>query len=515
MVDIKNLRSEADLVYAYVGSSQAYVDTIAGREDEPAMVGYAEYGVPWYSAACQGQAGLQDIAAYRALVENVHCSAWMDNTTIVTACALMSDEGPNVMTPLTVWDLVTFIRAVVCYERIYHHEHPDIDDERVNELLGGTVLKSVSLPIRAIEGGSILPDPWDGAHRLMCETWEESWGWLKRLHESVGSETLDGKNIQVVTEAWRAALGNADLQPTELVDFREVDKSWTSPSNQLLVETANVTSVDDTLMYLDPTEGFQKQSKRMRELGIYDVSQERRRQILSELNLRAYINQRIAEFFALPYACSAGRLPFRDHLHDRSLKVQQELVVAKVIDNRYAELGQSVKLRLPIFLSLALHSSITPEGLWFAIAELREEATKFRAHREGLDQALAGGDLKEFKKIGKALNTTVDNLLELAGKATTAAGAVVLENLAKGDIAPLGTGIGAAVAAAKGLFKSSFTERLMWRLRSPQLLWMNNLIDQSLHLTESMPDFSRIWEIPPNRQAIFAERFQRMAVLAS
>ena len=305
------------------------------------------------------QGGLQNIAAYRALVENVHCSAWMDNTTIVTACTLMSEEGPKVITPLTVWDLVTFVRAVVCYERIYHHEHPDIDDARVNQLLGGDVFKSVPLPIRAIEDGRILPDPWDGAHRFMCETWEESFGWLKRLHESVGSETLDGKQIQVVTEAWRAALGRTDLQPTELVDFKEVDLRWQSPSNQLLVDTANVTDVKDTRLYLDPNEGAQRQFKLNREAGI-DRFQEWRSHILSDLNLRAYINQRTAEFFALPYACSAGRLPFRDHLHDRAINVQRELVVAKVIDNRYAELAQSVKLRLPIFLSPALRSSITP-----------------------------------------------------------------------------------------------------------------------------------------------------------
>lgn len=515
MVDVNNLRSVTDLVEAYVGESQAYIDTITGREDEPAMLGYAEYGVPWSSGACQGQAGLQDIAAYRALVDNVQCSAWMDNTTIVTACALMSEDGPNVMTPLTVWDLVTFIRAVVCYERIYHQEHPDIDDVHVNQLLGGDVLRSVPLPIRATEGSRILPDPWDGAHKFICDTWEASFGWLKRLHKSVGSETLDGKQIQVVTEAWRSALGSADLQPKELVDFTEIDRRWMSPSNQLLVDTANVTGLNDTRIYLDPDEGFQQQFRAKRELGLHDESQERRSQILSELNLRAYINQRVAEFFELPYACSAGRLPFRRHLYDRAISVQQELTVARVIDNRYAELAQSVQLRLPIFLALALRSSITPESLWFAVAALREEATKFRAHREEMDQALARGDLKDFKNIGKALNTTVENLLELAGNATTSAGAVVLENLAKGDISPLGTGIGATVAAAQGLFKSSFRERLMWRLRKPQLLWINDLIDQSLHLTESMPDFSRVWNIPPNRQAIFGERFRLMAVLTS
>ena len=74
MVDVNKLRSVTDLVEAYVGESQAYVDPMIGREDEPAMVGYAEYGIPWYTAACQEQSGLQDIATYRALVENVHFS---------------------------------------------------------------------------------------------------------------------------------------------------------------------------------------------------------------------------------------------------------------------------------------------------------------------------------------------------------------------------------------------------------------------------------------------------------
>jgi len=514
MIDVDNLSSVTDLVKGYVGESQAYADTIGGREDEPAMVAYAEYGVPWHWAACQGQAGLRDIAAYRELVENVDCSAWMDNTTIVTACALMSKEGPNIMTPLTVWDLVTFVRAVVCYERIYHHEHPDIDDAWVNKALGGDVLKSVPLPIRST-GGRILPDPWDGAHRFVCETWEASFGWLKRLHESVGKETLDGRQIQTVTEAWRAALGNANLQPAELVDHKEVDRRWRSPSNQLLVDTANITAVNDTYIYLDPGEKFQRLFRQKRELGLHDESQERRSHILSDLNLRSYTNQRFAEFFTLPYTCSMGRLPFRRHLYDRAVSVQDELKAAKVIDNRYAELATGVQLRLPIFLALALRDAKTPEDLWGALAAMRAGASKFRAHREEMDQALGRGDLKEFKKIGKALNTTVENLLELAGNATVSAGAVVLENLAKGDIKPIGTSIGAAVAAAKGVFKSSFTERLMWRLRRPQLLWINNLIDQSLCLTESMPDFSRIWEIPPNRQAIFSERFRAIALLAS
>jgi hypothetical protein len=513
MTNQNNLHTVSELVEDALGDYQVYINTIAGHEDEPAMVGYAEFGVPWHSASCQERTGLKDIGVYRAQVGTVSCSAWMDNTTIVTACALMSEKGAEIMTPLTVWDLATFMRAAVCYERIYHHAHPDIDDAQINRWLGTDLLVSVPLPTRYAE--HILPDPWDGAHRFMCDTWFSSIGWLKRLHEAVGKGTLDGTQLQAVTNAWRAALGCRDLEASDLVDFEGVDRRWRSPSNQLLIDTANITTRDETIVSLDPDEGIQRVFRARREAGLQDSSREMRSHVLSDLNLRGYINQRIAEFFTLPYACSAARLPFRSHLYDRSLRIQQELTVAKLIDNRYAELAQTVQLRLPVFLAVALRSSTTPESLWDSIAELRDQGATFREHREEMDRTLARGDLKKAEEISRALHTSVGSLLKVAGTATTSASGVVLERIAKGDIAPVSTAISVGVAAAKGIFKSSFTDRLMWRLRKPELLWINNLVDQAHHLTEAMPDFSRMWEIPPNRQAVFAERFQKMAVLAS
>jgi hypothetical protein len=189
--------------------------------------------------------------------------------------------------------------------------------------------------------------------------------------------------------------------------------------------------------------------------------------------------------------------------------------VAKLIDDRYAELSEKVKLRLPVFLAVALRSADTPHGLWSGLADLRDQAFSFRAHREEMDLALERGDRKKIAEIGKVLHTSVESLLKVAGGAVTSAGGVVIERIAKGDLAPVSTAISATVAGAKNVFKSSFTDRLMWRLRKPELLWVNNLVEQSQHLTEAMPDFSRIWEIPQNRQAVFAERFQKMALLAN
>jgi hypothetical protein len=503
-MDINYLHSvsESDFVNACVRESQSFIDTFAGKEDSPAMLGYAEYGIPWYQPVCQDQEGLQDVVAYHAQVEDVHCSAWMDNTTIMVACNLMSENGAEAMTPLTVWDLVTFIRAVVCYEHIYHHEHPYIDDVHINKLLGGDVLKKVPVPFRAIDGDRFLPATWNGSHRFMCDTWADSFAWLQRLHDSVGSRSLDGQQIEEVTHAWRKALGKDDIQPKELVDFVGVNTRWTSPSNQLLKEMVDVTSLEDLQTYLDLNE---KLPQIFISEGINNI--------LSDLNLRSHVNQSIARFFALPYACSAARLPFLKYLYNRGLKVQQELYAAKLIDKRYEQLSQGVQLRLPVFLAIALREANNPPDLWIAIAKLRAEASKFRIHRAAMDRALIRGDLKEKKEVEAALNVSVDSLLEIAGSITSPAIAKLAEPLSKGDLPTMKDDISAVFAAGKGVLETSFVERLMWRLRKPQLLWINDLLDQSAHLTEALPDFSRVWQIPPNRQAVFVERFKHMAGL--
>ncbi len=305
----------------------------------------------------------------------------------------------------------------------------------------------------------------------------------------------------------------ADLQPQALVDFRELRPRWTSASNRRLLELADVTSVEETAVYVDPGERYQNRFRKERELGLPDHASRRLSELLSDLNLRAHINQQLADFFQIPYVCSAARLPFRRHLYDRAVRVQDSLTVMHVIENRYAELAGDVRLRLPVFLSLALLGSSKPEDLWHRLQELRWDARKFRIHRAALDAALARRDLAEMKETSKALYLTVDELWSVAGKASVAAGTSVVETLAQGDIATVKTGITAALAAGRELLRSSFRERLLWRLRRPHLLWLNSLIDQAQHLTEALPDLSRIWQIPEKQQSVFAERFAEMARL--
>jgi hypothetical protein len=508
-----SLASFHALIESSLADTDLAIATIAGHEDEPAMIAYADYGVPWHWSACQDDHGLRDIRSYKQSVGNGNCAAWMDNTTLVTAATLMSDMGPDAMTPLTVWDLVTVTRAVVCFEHIYHHSHPKVDDAQINAILGENVLIPIPVPLRQVEPNQVLPDPWDGAHRWMCEVWSDAYQWMAGLNRAVGSTTLDGQQLAAVTESWQVALHRDDLTPDMLVNFKALNVRWTSPSNRLLAETANATDVEDTTVYIDPSDSLRRLFQSRRELGIHDQSCERLSDLLSDLNLRSYINQRIADFFQLPYVCSAARIPFRRYLYNRAVEVRATLTTVGVIENRYGELGDNVRLRLPVFLALALLGCSKPGHIWARLAELRRDANKFRSCRSVLDEALARQDLKEAARVSKALHLAVEDVLAVAGRATAAVGIAVVDHIAHGDLSTIKTGVAALAAAGGEVFRSSFKDRLVWRLRRPDLLWLNNVTDQANALTEALPDFSRIWQIPENRQSMFAERFAGMARL--
>ncbi len=138
---------------------------------------------------------------------------------------LMSDAGNEYLTPLTLWDLATFFRAANSYQRLYHHEHPDVDDDLINGRLGADVLCSIPIPIAEnMPSGALLPEPWDGAHRRLCEIWGESFSWLRRLEANTDPGTLEGEGLTAVTAAWNAALGCDDLTPSDFARSSVVDR---------------------------------------------------------------------------------------------------------------------------------------------------------------------------------------------------------------------------------------------------------------------------------------------------
>jgi hypothetical protein len=256
-----------------------------------------------------------------------------------------------------------------------------VDDARINRMLGENVLHPIPLPHRSTEAGSWLPDPWDGAHRFMCEVWENAFRRIRDVRARAGTATLDGEELAALRDAWARALQRNDLDPSDLANASDARTRWRSPSNLLLMEVADVTSVNDGRMYLDPQGAFRE----LIEESMAKRQHARRRlgELLTDLNLRAYVNQRLADFFQLPYAPAAARVPFRKHLYDRAVSVQQSLYAVAILEDRYAEVAEGVTLRLPLFLAVALLDARTPSDLWPNLAKQRERATPFPDEARG------------------------------------------------------------------------------------------------------------------------------------
>jgi hypothetical protein len=501
-------RDIRELVTRALGAAGAYADSV--RElgaDSPRTLAEVELGIPLSSAAVGSPEALEQMRRYKEFVRLfADGCGWMDNTTILTAATLMSEHGEQALTPLTVWDLVTFLRAILSYERIYHHEHPGIDDQAINARLGEDVLRPVPLPVQeGVDSGFVGPS------RMMWEVWEAGYGWLRRLAERANTQTLDGAQLVAVRDAWSRALADPQLDVEQLVDWRDASLRWQSPSDEFLRQLADATDVTATRLWIDARPGSKRMDERRAEVGL--PPGEQRAALLTDLNLRAHINQQLADFFELPYVSGLARVPFRRHLYDRARAVDDRLATLEVIDDSYARLSQKATLRVPVFLALALRQARKPEDLWAAAAQLRGDAGAYRRIRVWLDEALAREDLNEAEQAAAALSTSIDNVLAVAGAAVAAAGGAALTKVATGDVTGVSAGLAAVEAARKRLVDSSVITRLKWRLLRPHLLWMNNIMDEARAITEALPDAARVWQIPEMQQQAFATRFQAMAAL--
>jgi len=481
--------------------------------DSPSVEAFVDLGVPLSSASAHTESGLRALRKYRSKVAEDTGGGWMDNTTIVTAGALMSDGGPDAFSALTLWDLVTFFDAIIGFERIYHHEHPGVEDAEINRRLGGDVFKPIPLPVQGPAATYLLPDPWDGPHRFMCEVWDQGHSWLKGLSLNARSRNLKGLQLAAVRDAWALALDRPELTAEEMVDCEELSTSWVSPSDMLLKQMVDVTDVEDSAIWLDPGDRPREMTELRAEAGLPPMPG-RRGRLLTELNLRSYTNQRIADFFGLAYVPGAGRVPFRKYLYDRAVAVQHRLAAVELLDESYTEIAGEVRLRLPVFLAIAVRQAAKPEALWEVLADLRDHASPYRQIRWNLDVALARGDLKEARRLAKALNTDVASVLAVAGDALAASSVAAIGELAKtGDLTGIATGIAAVQAGGSKLLDSSIADRLAWRLKRPHLLWINNVMDEAKHLTEALPDVARLWAVPELEKTRFAARFHKMGEL--
>lgn len=106
--------------------------------DDPLVRGFAEFGLPSYSPlATEHQ--LRTLEVWRDSLRIPPNSAFLDGTLLQTVEALLR-WPPDVLTPVTLWELTVFIDALACFGRLYCIVNPAIDVAYFNRRLGADVL---------------------------------------------------------------------------------------------------------------------------------------------------------------------------------------------------------------------------------------------------------------------------------------------------------------------------------------------------------------------------------------
>jgi hypothetical protein len=488
--------------------------------DDPLVQGFAEFGLAQTSALVTKD-NLRRLKSWRDDLRIPSNSAFLDGTLLATVEALLSSDGPEVLTPVTLWELTTFIDALVCFDRIYCIDTPAIDVARFNRRLGAEVLSAV-------------PDPSHGMlRRLAAEAAEDGLANMSALIVRGGNDDVFGQEVQALIDGWRAVLGadfpsdgpfdldGIDIRLAEMAatpatapDFPEEPESATpqgepmagspmycSPlnpaeSSAVLVDGGLIVSTGLSSNRLLRVLADATRVPRSPADSTARPPLSARRQLAATATYRTYVNQGIANALALPYLPGTLRMPFRRLFVRRAAEVQDQLVSVALADRIFAQQQPSSPLILPFFTAAVLQRATTRMDVWAQMARTREQSASFRRKRAELDALLERSQVSaEALRLQAAIRDEGMRMADLAGVAQQSA-SVTLGVIAQMGIVPLAGALKVGVDAAQGVGRDGSWTRIWRRLFHRHEYFLSQTDSQAIALTNALPQVQQLWEMP-------------------
>jgi len=507
-------------------------DTGLPDPDDPRVRGFAEFGLRQDSdLATDG--GLRALHAWRDSLHIPANSAFLDGTLLMTVEALLGADGPDVLTPVTLWELTTFIDALVCFDQLYCVASPAVDVASFNRRLGATLLRAI-------------PDP---AHGILREVASEAaargMSDMSVLRGRAGSDDAWGQEVKAVVDGWRAVLG-PDFPEDGPFDLSEVDTrlvrmsigvasegpekgrlaaivarqrqaastkagvAGPAPAAGWPVDVGPLSCVSalyaDGLLARDyPGTGRYQPLQTLVDATRLPRSPAApaarppltaRQQLAASATYRTYVNQGVANALALPYLPGTLRMPFRRLFVQRSGEVQDELVSVALADRIFALQQVSSPLTLPFFASAVLQQATSREDVWNQMARVHDRSAAFRRVRADLDHMLERSEITaDALRLQIALRDEALQLADLAGAAQRSA-SVALGVIAQTGIVPLAQAMKVGVDAANGVGRNGSWTRIWRRLFHRHEYFLAETHTQAAALTNSLPQLQHLWQMP-------------------
>ncbi|MGV0066273.1 hypothetical protein ACRU44_00940 [Mycobacterium colombiense] len=457
-------------------------DLASADPDDPVVRGFADFGLPAHSPLATAD-HIRELDAWRDSLQIAANSAFVDGTMLLTVDALLGSR-PNLLTPVTLWELTAFIDAVVSFDRLYCVANPVIDVAFFNQKLGAEVLTAIADP----DGGMLRLLAAQSAANGVLE--------MRSLRAHAGSPDAFGQEVQAVADSWRAVLGpdfptdgpfNVDPVDTRLARMTAPNHSAglidgviaSTPVNWLLNVLISSTALPQTpAQRTDP------------------VTLRDRQEFAATCTYRTYVNQGIANALGLPYLPGTLRMPFRRLFVQRAAQVQDELISVALADRVFAQQQPASPLILPFFTAAVLQQAATREDVWAQMARVRDQSAVFRRKRAELDRMLERSQVSpEALRIQNAIHDEALKMADVTGVAQQTA-SVALGVFAQTGIVPLAGALKTGVDAARGVGRSGSWTRIWRRLFHRHEYFLARTNSQAIALTNALPQVQQLWEMP-------------------
>ncbi len=481
-------------------------DVASAGPDDPLVRGFAEFGLPPYSPLATHDQ-LRDLEAWRDSLHISANSAFLDGTLLLTVEALLGWNGPDVLTPVTLWELTAFVDALVCFDRLYCIANPIIDVSHFNQRLGANVLTAIPDP----DGGML--------RRLAAQAAAGGVAEMRSLRLQTEPDDPWGQEVRAVVDGWRAVLG-PDIPSDGPFDIHGIDIRLAEMAAPAATSDADETlSIPDDLksdlsaVLIDGAAASSESAinSRHRQLRILIEatrlphtlvdSTDRpplraRQQFAAFATYRTYVNQGIANALALPYLPGTLRMPFRRLFVERAGEVQDELVSVALADQVFARQQPSSPLILPFFTASVLQQAATREDVWAQMARVRDQSIAFRRARAELDRMLERSQVSAGAlRVQGAIRDEALKLADLAGAAQQSA-SIALGVVAQTGIVPLAGALKTGVDAAQGLGSGGSWTRIWRRLFHRHEYFLAQTNSQAIALTNALPQIQQLWQMP-------------------